>query len=87
MAADFTQQIRDKARKLLESGTVECVIGYETGTDGVSARPAFIYDPSEVDRLVFDNTCSHNLAKYLLNKKGKSTRKTLKVPIFRSCHR
>jgi formate dehydrogenase subunit beta len=73
MAADFTQQIRDKARELLESGAVECVIGYETGTDGVGARPAFIYDPSEVSRLIFDNTCSHNLVKYLLNKKGKST--------------
>ncbi len=73
MAADFTQQIRDKAKELLESGTVECVIGYETGSDGTNARPAFIYDASEVDRLVFDNTCSHNLAKYLLNKKGKST--------------
>jgi ferredoxin len=73
MAADFTQQIRDKAKELLESGTVECVIGYETGSDGMNARPAFIYDASEVNRLVFDNTCSHNLAKYLLNKKGKST--------------
>lgn len=73
MAADFTQQIRDKARELLESGTVECVIGYETGSDGAGARPAFIYDAADVDRLVFDNTCTHNLVKYLLNKKGKPT--------------
>ncbi len=73
MGADFTQQIRDKARELLEKGTVECVIGYETGSDGVSARPAFIYDPAAVDRLVFDNTCSHNLVKYLLDKKGRPT--------------
>lgn len=71
MAADFTQQIRDKARELLEKGTVECVIGYETGSDGFSARPAFIYKLADVDRLVFDNTCSHNLVKYLLGKKGK----------------
>jgi ferredoxin len=73
MAADFTQQIRDKAKELLESGTVECVIGYETGSDGASARPAFIYDAADVDRLVFDSTCTHNLVKYLLNRKGKST--------------
>jgi coenzyme F420-reducing hydrogenase beta subunit len=73
MAADFTGQIREKAKELLEQGTVECVIGYETGTDGTSARPAFIYDASEVERLIFDNTCTHNLVKYLLNKKGKST--------------
>ena len=73
MASDLTQQIRQKAIELLENGTVECVIGYETGSDGISARPAFIYDAAEADRLVFDNTCTHNLVKYLLNKKGKST--------------
>lgn len=73
MASDFTQQIREKARELLENGTVECVIGYETGSDGISARPAFIYNAAEVERLVFDNTCTHNLVKYLLNRKGKST--------------
>ncbi len=73
MGTDFTQQIRDKARELLENGTVECVIGYETGSDGISARPAFIYDATDVGRLIFDNTCSHNLVKYLLNKKNKST--------------
>ncbi len=73
MVADFTQQIRDKAKELLEKGTVECVIGYETGSDGFSARPTFIYESAEVERLIFDNTCSHNLVKYLLNKKGKPT--------------
>lgn len=73
MASDFTQQIREKARELLENGTVECVIGYETGSDGISARPAFIYNAAEIERLVFDNTCTHNLVKYLLNRKGKST--------------
>jgi len=73
MSGDFTQQIRDKARGLLENGTVECVIGYETGSDGSNARPAFIYDASDTDRLIFDKSCSHNLVKYLLNKKGKTT--------------
>ncbi|MFH1484590.1 MAG: 4Fe-4S dicluster domain-containing protein [Chloroflexota bacterium] len=72
-AERLTQQIRDKARELLESKAVECVIGYETGTDGVNARPAFIYGPEGVDRLVFNDTCIHNLAKYLLNKKNSST--------------
>jgi formate dehydrogenase subunit beta len=73
METDFTKQIRDKAKELLENGTVECVIGYETGTDSLNARPAFIYEPEEIERLVFDNTCTHNLVKYLLNRKGKRT--------------
>jgi len=79
MSEDFAQQIREKARELLEKGEVTCVIGYETGTDGRTARPAFIYDAADADRLVFDNTCTHNLAKYLLNKKGQPTAVVVKA--------
>lgn len=69
----LNQQIRDKARELLESRTVECVIGYERATDGVNARPLFAYEPKELDKLIFDQTCTHNLVKYLLNKKDQTT--------------
>jgi formate dehydrogenase subunit beta len=72
-ATDQTARIRQKARELLEGKSVECVIGYERATDGVNARPLFAYEPGEVDRLIFDQTCTHNLTKYLLNRKGKST--------------
>lgn len=68
-----TKQIRQKARELLESKTVDCVIGYERATDSINARPLFAYEPVEVDRLIFDETCTHNLTRYLLNRKGKST--------------
>jgi len=67
------QQIRDKARELLTSKAVECVIGYERATDGVNARPFFAYEPEEASRLIFDQTCAHNLVKYLLDKRGKKT--------------
>jgi len=62
------QQLQDQARQLLESGQVDCVIGYEDGPRG-HARPAFIYDPAEVDRLTWDATCVHNLVTYLHDKK------------------
>jgi len=65
-------QIRGKAKELLESRGVECVIGYERATDGLTARPFFIYDPAEVDRLIFDQTYTHNLVKYLLNLKDRA---------------
>ncbi len=67
------EQIRDKAKELLDSGKVECFIGYERSYDGINARPAFIYNSEEVERLVFDNACVHNLVKYLLNRKGQPT--------------
>ncbi|MBI4298097.1 MAG: 4Fe-4S dicluster domain-containing protein [Chloroflexi bacterium] len=82
--SDLTQQIRDKARELLESKAAECVIGYETGSDGAIARPAFIYSPDGVERLVFDDTCTHNLASYLVNRKGKATAVVLKACDARS---
>lgn len=70
---DPSQQIREKARELLTSGAVQCVIGYERATDGVTARPLFAYEVEDVDRLIFDQTCSHNLTRYLLDKRDKDT--------------
>jgi formate dehydrogenase subunit beta len=64
----LTQALRDQARQLLGSGQVDCVIGYEAGSRG-AARPAFIYDPADADRLIWDTTCVHNLVTYLHDKK------------------
>jgi len=70
---NLTEDIRTKVIELLQNEAVDCVIGYERATDGVNARPMFVYGPGDVDRLVFDQTCAHNLVKYLLNRKGKIT--------------
>jgi formate dehydrogenase subunit beta len=60
----LTDKIRAKARELLESGQVSCFIGYEEGTRG-RVRPAFVYEPEDADRLIWDERCTHNLAVYL----------------------
>ena len=39
----YTLEIQTKARELLTSKQVECVIGYEVGPRG-RTRPAFVYD-------------------------------------------
>ncbi|MFC2018027.1 4Fe-4S binding protein [Chloroflexota bacterium] len=70
---NLTEEIVKKAKELLEGERVDCVIGYGRATDGVNARPLFIYDAQEADGLIFDQTCTHNLAKYLLNRKDKVT--------------
>lgn len=56
--------IRVQSKELLESGQVQCVIGYETGSRG-QVRPVFIYKVSDVDRLVWNQGCTHNLVTYL----------------------
>ena len=66
-------EIRNKAKELLEAKAVECVIGYERATDNLTARPAFVYEPSGADRLIFDETCVHNLSKYLTNRRHERT--------------
>jgi len=72
------EELRAKAQELLESETVECVIGYEVGPTG-RVRPAFIYEPDEVDRLVFNARCDHNLVTYL-NRRNKPRKKGEEVP-------
>jgi formate dehydrogenase subunit beta len=64
----LTQQLRAQARQLLEDGRVDCVIGYEVSPRG-GARPAFVYDPAETDRLIWSKDCIHNLVTYLHDKK------------------
>lgn len=70
---NLTEEIVKKARELLDGNTVDCIIGYERATDGANARPLFVYNAVEADKLIFDQTCTHNLAKYLLNRKDKVT--------------
>jgi formate dehydrogenase (coenzyme F420) beta subunit len=56
-------ELQDLARKLLEDGTVQVVIGWEEGRRG--PRPVTITEPADAEKLVFDSRCVHNLATYL----------------------
>ena len=63
------ETIRSKVRDLLESGQVSCFIGYEEGTRG-RARPAFVREAQDADRLIWDGRCTHNLVTYLRQFQG-----------------
>ncbi len=62
------EQIRAKAKELLADNQVQCVIGYEMGSRG-QVRPAFVYNAEDVERLVWNQGCTHNLVTYLHDKK------------------
>ena len=64
MSQEIQDGVRVRARELLNLGEVGCVIGYERGPKG-RVRPAFVYDEVQVERLVWDQTCHHNLVVYL----------------------
>jgi coenzyme F420-reducing hydrogenase delta subunit/ferredoxin len=59
-----TEAIRIRARQLLESGDVACVIGYELGPRA-RTRPTFVYSPEEVERLVWNEDVTNNLTHYI----------------------
>ena len=59
-------EIKEQVRNWLESGEIKYFIGYEKGPNSSIARPAFIRDPADVDRLVLGPSCVDNLTRYLV---------------------
>ena len=55
--------LQDTARRLLDEGTVQVVIGWEASRLG--ARPVFVTSADDCDKLIFDTRCVHNLATFL----------------------
>src|ERR1035437_5820437 len=69
--SDKTTQIRETAKKLLDEGKVELVIGFEEGTIPTRSSPCFVRKAADADKLVWTATCENNLAKYLPGRKEK----------------
>ncbi len=59
------EALRNIARELLTSKTVQVVIGYGRGSGG-AARAIFIREARQADELVFNGACLQNLAVYLM---------------------
>ncbi|GAW92997.1 4Fe-4S dicluster domain-containing protein [Calderihabitans maritimus] len=64
---EVTQKMREIAKELLEKNEVEYVVGWEKGTFWYQSPPCFVRRAEEVERLVWDEFCINNLAKYLLD--------------------
>ena len=65
------QAIQERIAQWLEAGDIEVFIGYEEGPVPLEATPAFVRDPQDVGRLIWDATCENNLAAFLRNYRGK----------------
>lgn len=63
---EIEQSIRELAKKLLEEKEVDVVIGYTKGTIPLSSSPIVIDKVEDVDKLIWNNLCYVNLAKYLV---------------------
>jgi ferredoxin len=67
---EITENVREHARRLLEEDKVDVVIGYQEAWDGVQAAPCFVDRPDDVGKLVYNDRCTANLAKYLVGREG-----------------
>ncbi len=60
-------KIRDQARQWLESGEVKYVIGYEQGGNSLNARPVFVFNADDVEKLVWNPYCVNNLTRFVID--------------------
>lgn len=66
---EIAARIQAEARHLL--GTrVDVLIAYARAWAPAMATPCFITDPAHIDCVVFDESCVHNLARYLVGSEG-----------------
>lgn len=66
------EELRKKARGLLESGAVKVVIGFAAGSDPQRARAIFARTPEQTQQLVWNQHCRQNLAAYLIKPEVKA---------------
>lgn len=65
MANTRDQKIQAEARRLLQDGVVDVVIGFTRGTLPYRMQPCFIQEADETTCLEMNGLCSNNLAIYL----------------------
>lgn len=58
-------KLREEAQRLLLEKKADVIIGYEKGTLPLTATPCFITRPEEAEKLVWNNLCTQNLAKFV----------------------
>ncbi len=63
---EIQKNMRDLARKMMKEKEVDVILGYAEGTIPLSISPIFIDKEGDVDKLVWNNSCYINLAKYLV---------------------
>ena len=62
---EYTEKIRETAKKLLKDEKVDVFIGYKKGTVPMTNEPVLINNPEDVDLLYWDSNCGLNLCNYL----------------------
>lgn len=62
---ELTKAIQREAKRLLEAGEIDIVVGFTEGTLPLRAAPLFVRKATEVECLIWNSFCENNLARYL----------------------
>jgi len=65
-----------RAKELLKSGEVDCVLAWRKGDFPCYPEPGFFTEIEDLENLVYDKFCSANLSKYMIDA-GKTHSRTL----------
>ncbi|MBW1863392.1 MAG: 4Fe-4S dicluster domain-containing protein [Deltaproteobacteria bacterium] len=68
---EYTEKIREVAKRLLKEGKVEVFIGYKKGTVPMMNEPVLVSNPDKADILYWDSNCGLNLCNYLTNRRDR----------------
>ncbi len=68
---EYTEKIRETAKKLLEEGKVDVFIGYRKGSVPMTNEPVLINSPDKAEVLHWDSNCGLNLCNYLTKRTDK----------------
>jgi len=60
-------RLREEAKRLLETGEVAVVLAYGRGYDDRHPMPYAAKTASDTERIVFNEYCTHNMARYLMD--------------------
>jgi len=63
---EIESSMREIARNLLKNNEVDVIIGYTKGSVPLSSSPIMITKEEDIDKLIWNNLCYVNLAKYLV---------------------
>lgn len=68
------EELKKEVTAVLKDEKVKYVIGYQKSSNGLMPAPIFIQKPEDAEKLIWDPTCIHNLARFLEDEKRRKAR-------------
>jgi len=63
------EDLKEEAQKILKEEKVKYIIGYKKSPNSLMPVPAFIKNPEDTEKLIWDPTCIYNLTRFLVDEK------------------